>query len=216
MLLDLRHKLLFVHIAKTGGTSVRAALKPYQRRHPLFTLQFLASRMSHLCGHRIGCKFPRHAKLVAAQEMLPRELFEALFKFGFVRNPWDLQVSSFHHVRKERPEAIAHVEDFAAFLRFKFRTERPFIFHLDICAEPQIHYLKGTNGRLAVDFVGRYENLQADFDTICDRGGLPRQTLPHKRKAESRERYRRYYSEEDAALVAEVFAEDIAEFGYEF
>jgi hypothetical protein len=40
--------------------------------------------------------------------------------------------------------------------------------------------------------------------------------LPHRRRAERRKRYREYYSEADAALVGEVFAEDLAAFGYRF
>ena len=52
-------------------------------------------------GPPAGIKFPRHSKIIAA-EMLPAETFDNLFKFVFVRNPWDLQVSSFHHIRRER------------------------------------------------------------------------------------------------------------------
>jgi len=96
LLLSLRYNFLFVHIAKTGGTSIRATLNRYRWRDPYYLPQFICSRISHLTGHRLGCKFPRHAKIIAAREMLPRELFESVFKFAFIRNPWDLQVSSFH------------------------------------------------------------------------------------------------------------------------
>lgn len=172
--------------------------------------------MSHLSKHRIGSKFPRHAKIIAAQEMLPREFFEELYKFAFVRNPWDLQVSSYHHVRKEKPEAIAHIEDFTGFLDWKFCAKRPYQFHLDICSEPQVNYLRGLSGDFLTDFVGKYENLQEDLDLICDQIGVKRVELPHKRKAASRDRYRAYYSERDAALIGRIFAPDVEAFGYHY
>ena len=66
MLLSIKYNFLFVHIAKTGGTSVRAALQPLRWRDPWYYAQFLCSRLSHLSGHRIGSKFPRHSRIVAA------------------------------------------------------------------------------------------------------------------------------------------------------
>ena len=181
MLLSHRYRFLFVHIAKTGGTSVRKALKPYQARHPLFVFQFLASRMSHLSGHRLGCKFPRHAKIVAAEQMLPHEFFASLFKFAFVRNPWDLQVSSWHHLRRERPHLLEAVPDFEAFIRWKLDPERPYQYHIDTSIEHQRDYLVDLRGRVRVDFIGRYEQLQEDFDHVCRTVGLTPRALPHKR-----------------------------------
>jgi hypothetical protein len=216
MLLCLRDRFLFVHIAKTGGTSVRAALARRRWRDPWFPAQFLASRLSHLTGHRIGSKFPRHAKVVAAKEMLPRELFEGLFKFAFVRNPWDLQVSSYHHIRRERPDAIAHVPDFASFLRWKLDPDRPPQYHLDMSMEVQYEYLIDLTGKIVVDYVGRYERLVEDYEEICRRIGIPSKQLPHRRKAKDRREYRSYYDDETATLVAEHYRRDIEDFGYEF
>src|SRR5574337_782010 len=75
MLLSLKYNFLFVHIAKTGGTSVRDSLRPLRFRDPWYPVQFLCSRLSALSGHRLGIKFPRHSKIIAAKEMLPEETF---------------------------------------------------------------------------------------------------------------------------------------------
>lgn len=183
MLLSLRYNFLFVHIAKTGGTSIRATLGRYRRLDPYYLPQFICSRISHLTGHRLGCKFPRHAKIVAAKEMLPRELFESLFKFAFVRNPWDLQVSSFHHIRRERPHLVAGHEDFEEFLRYKLNPNRPYQFHIDTSIERQSDYLVDLHGKVLVDFIGRYENIEADFREACRRIGITPPLLAHRRKA---------------------------------
>ncbi|WP_323759668.1 sulfotransferase family 2 domain-containing protein, partial [Immundisolibacter sp.] len=160
MLLCYRHRFLFIHIAKTGGTSVRAALAPYRRRDPWRALLWACSRMSALSGHRLGIKFPRHAPAIAAREMLPREFYDGLFKFAFVRNPWDLQVSSWHHLRRERPQLVAGCADFADFLRYKLDPQRPWQYHLDTSITPQADYVTDQHGQLIVDFIGRYERLE--------------------------------------------------------
>ena len=216
MLLSYRYNFLFVHIAKTGGTSVRAALEPLRWRDPWYYPQWLCSRLSHLSGHRLGTKFPRHAKIIAAKEMLPKEYFDRLYKFAFVRNPWDLQVSSYHHLRRERPRLLEGITDFSTFVRRKLDPERPYQYHLDTSIERQSDYLVDLSGRIVADFVGHYERLQEDFDLICEQIGIGRRRLPHRRKAADREDYRRYYDDQTADLVAEYFRRDIENFGYAF
>lgn len=217
MLLSNRYKFLFVHIAKTGGTSIRTALQGLRWRDPWFLPMFLCSRLSHLSGHRIAAKLPRHAKIIAAQEMLPRETFQSLFKFAFVRNPWDLQVSSFHHIRRERPHYLGGHDEFATFLRWKLNPERPYQYHLDTSIEHQSDYLIDLHGRVLTDFIGRYEQLEDDFDIVCRRLGIATPPLPHKRRAAGRQAdYRRYYTGESAQWVADYFRRDIEMLEYRF
>jgi len=217
MLLSVKHRFLFVHIAKTGGTSVRAALQGLRWRDPWYWPMFLCSRFSHLSGHRIATKLPRHAKVVAAKELLPREFFDQLFKFAFVRNPWDLQVSSFHHIRRERPQYLGGHVGFEGFLHWKLDPDRPYQYHVDTSIELQTDYLVDLHGKVVVDFIGRYERLPEDFADACRQIGIPSPALPHQRQARDRKQdYRGYYSDETAELVARHFARDIEILGYDF
>lgn len=218
MLISHSHQFMFVHIAKTGGTSVRAALRKYRwsgRYGPAILAASLVSQMTRP-RHRLGVKFPRHAKAIAAREMLPAETYDRLFKFVFVRNPWDLQVSSWHHIGREKPHVLGQVRTFEEFLRLKFDPERPYDYMLDISRELQSDYIVDLHGRIIVDYIGRYEQLQADFDAICDRIGIARIRLPHERRAIDRDDYRRYYTDATAALVGEHYAPDIARLAYTF
>ncbi|MBB1073050.1 sulfotransferase family 2 domain-containing protein [Rhodoferax sp. 4810] len=217
MLLSIKRQFLFVHIAKTGGTSIRAALERQRWMDPWYWPMAVCARFSHWSGHRIGTKLPRHAKVVLAKELLPHDYFESLFKFAFVRNPWDLQVSSFHHIRRERPHYLNGHQEFDDFLRWKLNPARPYQYHLDTSIELQRDYLMDLHGHICVDFIGRYEQLEADFATVCQHLQLPQLTLPHRRQATDRVKdYRYYYTDDTAALVAQHFASDIALFGYQF
>jgi hypothetical protein len=217
MLLSLKYRFLFVHIAKTGGTSVRDSLGWYKWTDPYRLPQFLCSKISGWAGHRIGAKFPRHAKAIAAQEMLPRDVYEQLFKFAFVRNPWDLQVSSYHHIRRERPDLMTDIPDFATFLRWKFDPERPPQYHADMSTVVQSDYLIDLHGRVIVDYVGRYEHLAEDFRTACRKIGIRAPQLAHSRRAPDRSRdYRTYFDDASAELIAGHYRPDCERFGYRF
>ncbi len=217
MLISLKYRFLFIHIAKTGGTSVRSALQRYRWRDPWCWLGAVCNRISDASGHRLGVKIPRHAKAVAALELLPRETFDSLFKFAFVRNPWDLQVSSWHHIRRERPHIIPDsVKEFPDFVRWKLDPERPYHYIVDTSIALQSDYLIDLHRRIIVDFIGRYENLLDHFRQACQEIGIAPPSLPHRRKATGRRDYRHYYDDRTAELVAQHFRRDIEMLKYSF
>lgn len=215
MLLSHKHNFLFVHVAKTGGTSVRAALNVLRWKDPMYYLMWPAHKVSSMTGHTLGMKFPRHAHIIAAKEMLPEPFFDQLFKFVFVRNPWDLQVSSFHHIQRERPEAMSGITDFNEFMRWKFNPEREYQYHIDTSLSLQSDYIVDLHGNKLVDYIGRYENLHEDFEAVCKKIGVSLE-LPHKRKGERGKDYRSYYTDETAELVAKHFDRDITMLDYSF
>jgi hypothetical protein len=212
-----RHKILFVHIAKTGGTSIRAALKRLHWTDPYAIPIHLVNGLTRVLKYRTGAKFPRHAKAIAAYENIGEPFWSQLFKFVFVRNPWDLQVSSWHHLQRVPNAPTDQFDDFEAFLRHKFDRDRPFEYYFEASRQIQSHYLTDLDGRIIVDFVGRFERLHQDFEEACRRGGIPQITLPHRRHSRERKKdYRIYYDDVTAQLVADHYAEDIRRFGYTF
>ena len=218
MLFSNRYKFLFVHIAKTAGTSIQTALKKLRARDPLSYPQLVCYNISKFCGHRIGAKIPRHARLIAALELMPREQFEALFKFAFIRNPWDIQVSAHHHLKHERPELIREngCEAFGDFLRWSLDPDRPYKYYVDPLNQNMIDYMVNIDGAVLIDHVGRFENLEEDWGEICGRLGVPVMKLPRKRVSRGREDYRAYYDDDLAALVEDHYRRDLDVFGYTF
>ncbi len=209
MLVSHRYNFLFVHIAKTGGTSARAALARKARWDRYRPAMWLCSKLSHATGHKLGSKFPRHSKIIAAKEMLPHDFFDGLFKFAFVRNPWDLQVSSFHHIRRERPQFLFGHNNFKDFMKFKLDPDRPYQYHIDTSIELQSDYLVDLHGNIITNFIGRYENLRGDFTLACEQIGI-KSVLPEKRISRDRKKdFRSYYDDETAEMVAKHFAQDL-------
>jgi hypothetical protein len=219
MFLSVRHRLLFVHIAKTGGSSIRRVLKRHLRwRDPYAIPMAITGNLAQGLRYRIPGKLPRHSKAIMAKEMLAPGFWDELFKFVIVRNPWDLQVSAYHYLKRDKPGLVHDLPDFDAFVRFKMDRDRQEYRHaLDEMSEIQSHYVTDMDGSLIVDFIGRFERLKDDFAEVCRLADLPPMSLPHEKKSTRRkEDYRTYYTAETAELVAAHYAEDIERFGYSF
>ncbi|MCA9049828.1 MAG: sulfotransferase family 2 domain-containing protein [Planctomycetaceae bacterium] len=210
MLVSYERNFLFVHIPKTAGTSIRNSLSAYA----VCPESFWENRLLTRFGIHVNTVGPWHRKWFrphcSADDIrrhLPADVYNRLFKFAFVRNPWDLLVSLYNFI-PSRPthrhrKRVADMS-FADFV--DEWTRRP-----EILQAPRI---RDRQGRLIVDFVGCFENVSLDFKVICSRIGIT-VTLPcHNRSRH--DDYRSSYTEPLKQLVAERLAEDIEFLGYTF
>jgi hypothetical protein len=82
--------------------------------------------------------------------------------------------------------------------------------------QPQADWIM-INGDVKADFIGRFEDLQRDFDKACDRIGVEKQQLPHMNKHTGlRKHYYCYYDSETRDIIARLHKKDIDLFCYEF
>jgi hypothetical protein len=201
-----RPAVCFVHIQKTGGDSVRAALglpeKPPDKHWTARELR---------------------ASIGFAE-------WERRFSFAFVRNPWDRLVSWWSMIDAARPpSAELRAERTMGFWRYVLSNARCFEEFILNCTEtiadpdgdksimrPQLDYISGDGAEILVNFVGRFETLDADFRVVTARLGREGLALPHANKSRHRRHYRHYYDQALAAVVGERFKADLTAFGYEF
>lgn len=130
-------QFIFVHIYKTGGTSVEHALRQYAH----------LPNVKHQVAHKI-------------RRNLGEEKFDKYFKFSIVRNPWDRMVSTYFYRLKRR--YTSSDVTFEEFVRDFDQHERAVHFRFS-----QTKWLYDADGKLLMDRVLRFENLPKGFKGVC-------------------------------------------------
>ena len=189
-----QHQALFIHVPKSAGRSVVRGM--------------------------FDVKSVEHAPADWYQR-LDADKFQRYFKFTFVRNPWDRAVSAYTYLSKggsaaseEDQQWADFVNGFESFDDFVCRWMTPENAMRNALFTPQVVFLKDIFGAINMDFIGRFENLQTDFDTVAQKLGVETQ-LPHLNQSGA-QAYTSFYSDRSKAIIADVYAEDVSAFNYRF
>jgi len=81
-------------------------------------------------------------------------------------------------------------------------------------ANPQVNWIVNDKGKLIVDFLGRFETLNEDFERLKKIIGI-RGRLPKLRQTKHRN-YRLYYTEKTKRIVENIYYKDMDYFNYQF
>lgn len=221
---------IFVHIPKAAGRSVEMFFMNklgLDRENEADRRELLiidnddpakgTEKLSHLsaaeyvqCGH------------ISQQE------FSSSYKFSFVRNPWARLVSEYRY-----RNFLSH-RNFKDFVMNKLPPPGRDDKYRHVM--PQTEMLYDKTGSLMVNFVGKFETLQQDFDRVCQQLGFDESILPHVNSSDkkSRElrrtlrnllyrngenelsRYVDFYDTETREFVTDLYRADIENFGYSF
>jgi len=210
MLISTSHKLIFMHVQRTGGTSVISSLRscgvwgtPNKSK-----LNKLISRLP-VRRDPGAVRFRGHDTLPFVQRRLPVAVFNSYTKVAFVRNPYSWLTSSYLS-KKRGPNhrhhpTVAAMSGFPEYIEWEIQRNKRFqhIFLLDKDGEPKI------------DFLGRLENLPEDYQRLCTLIGIDGPELPHHNQNRFRE-YREFYDDATRDKVTESWAKDIKLLGYDF
>lgn len=156
--------------------------------------------------------------------------YSSYFRFAFVRNPWDRLLSCYQN-------KIVGVRNgkFGEVILPEFFNNYPGFFSLDMSfqqfvaainaipdkyADPhfrsQYTFLEDNQGNDLANYIGRFENLNDDFDAIKKRLNAPLFTLPHIMQSPRENRYREYYDQRTIRLVQTRYEKDIYKYMYKF
>lgn len=185
-----KNNLIFISIPKTGTISVRQSLG-------------LNSRYNHMPAKKIRNK-------------IGEEKWSECYKFSFIRNPYDRLVS-WYFFHKD-------TQNIKLYKQYNFKQ-----WLFDGCPN---HWTKGTGSgtlkplslhdylldeedNLMVDFVGRVESINKDFQELTKIIGVPPVKLKHTNRSK-RKNYQTYYDKESRGQVQKLFAKDLELFKYKF
>jgi len=185
-MISVQHNFIFVHIPKTGGTSIRTWL--WDATHDPFSVIF------------------KHFKFIDAKQVLVEDFFNKAFKFTFVRNTWERIVSEYFFSH----ELAQASERSTLSLTLSFRD-----FVMNHPIESQLKWINGRDGQSIPDFIGRFEHLEADLNTIAAKIGFQPPPLTHQNKSQH-EHYSYYFDDALVDFVKEKYQDEIRTFGYEF
>ena len=209
-MINVKSNIIFIRVPRTASTSIGKAA--------------FVGEGAHLTAGDTKTFMQRYIRGI---------YFKRMFKFAFVRNPWDRLVSGYFRtgiapdcaetfsrfVEDTNIDKILHLGD----LDGKRRTldnvhkilmgeglEKNTVSYL----VPQHRYLCDSGDNIMVDFIGRYENLQEDWRKVCDRVGM---YVDLQRLNVGKHRpYREYYTRSSTIdKVAKMYEKDIEMFNYE-
>jgi chondroitin 4-sulfotransferase 11 len=226
-ILSERYRFVYLAVPKVASTSVLNSLLPF------FDFDLAAESLESLRKGKpvrgVHEYFNRSPYIINRATFLAGidDQYDRYFKFTFVRNPWDRLLSCYMSkvVRsgagmpmgkygnvtlrrdmsfQEFAEAVCLIPDEVANVHFRSQ-------HIFVCGG-------GSRKDILADYVGRFENLEEDFEIITKRIGIDAQ-LPHAANTSSirgSRSYRDFYDEKLAEMVGERYREDIDLFGYSF
>lgn len=234
MLLD-KYQAIFIHVPKVAGQSIEH-----------FFLDKLNITKKDALPLLIGPNPnsnqgpPKLAHLTALELLkykhISPENFNTYFKFAFVRNPWSRAVSFYKFLGFQ--SFISFEKFVLEYLSAKnWNDEKRYWF-----VRPQAEFVVDEESAILVDFIGKIENINEDFNFVLKRLNFEPAKLPyinkfknsyHKKfhtlkkhpelifkqiisQANHFKNYKDYYNSTTKKIVGTIYSQDIDLFKYSF
>ena len=180
---------VFIHINKTGGTSIASA---------------------------IGLSSKQHLTATEIVEIVGMNRYSYAYKFAVVRNPWARCVSQYNYRVKTNQNEMGdgHI-DFREWVDRVFGQNKDQRYYDSAkFFQPQSDWLKVEGSDVAIEEVIKFETLADGFCKVAKRIGVVH-SLPHYNKTQSGN-WQSYYDSKTAKIVSKWFEQDIDLYGYQF
>jgi hypothetical protein len=189
------YKCIFIHIPKAAGTSVNKTL--------------------------FGNIGAAHTKLTHFEKIYAPDTFRRYFKFTFVRNPYDRIFSAYNYLSKgggnvnDNAFFKAHLINVTSFEMFIEDYLNDITLRAYIHLEPQVDFIRKTDGTIGMDFIGRYENIRDDFATISKRLNVNRELKKENPTSVKRLNYNDFFTKSMRDKVFSLYKDDFEILNYE-
>ena len=210
MLISRKHNFLFVHVFKNAGMSISKALSPFAAsKFQRETVRLLKQLHLSYPASWDPNPFDTHVTASELVTAMGQAEFNSFFSFAFVRNPWDWLVSIYCYVLK-KPDHYLHehflgLGSFQNYIGWQCEDGLPL----------QRDFLFSENGEQLVGFIGKFENLEQDFESVCTQIGVSA-VLPRINVSRPSRSFKGYYDSRLVEMVREKYQPDIDLFDYQF
>ncbi len=185
-------KTIFIHIPKTGGTSVFRSI--------------YGNAVAE--GHRSFSFY----KLLFSDD------FNDFFKFCFVRNPYDRLYSAYKFLQRggnntnDVESFRIYMKDYSGFRDFVLNGLTENLLREVIHLVPQTNFICDANGLVAMDFIGKFESIEEDFLILSKK--LDKDiTLQHLNR-NKKQSYLEVYDKDMKLKVKKLYKNDFKLLGY--
>ncbi|SDI12896.1 sulfotransferase family 2 domain-containing protein [Alteribacillus bidgolensis] len=209
MIISHKYKFIFLKTKKTAGTSIEISLSRYCGESDIITPIYLPdekirealgnSPQNYQMGHK---NFYNHISANEIKALIGEEIWNSYYKFCFDRNPWDKVISLYYFNVKDLKK-----ESFDEFLeRGKYKGAYNFPIYT-------------TNNYPVVNYIGKYERLQNDLRSICNKIDLPFDGWLPKAKGnfrKNRQHYSTQYNKSQKEIIQNYFKKEIDLLNYKY
>ena len=222
-----KYKCIFLHIPKNAGTSIESIISEGENTANLFPDHrtildlepFSVKKILHIYETKQQFSTLRRLKYFLQKDKLGnyyrttnKEKYDNYFKFTIVRNPWSRVYSWYRNVMK----SIDHLNKYKVPQDCSFHD---FIMnHLETqpALRPQFYWIQDSDGNISIDFIGRFETLEADFNKVAEIINLGNNSLPKMRFTGKSLSYLNAYNSTSKDIIWRKYKKEIEYFNYEF
>ncbi|TBV25490.1 hypothetical protein DMZ43_11120 [Meridianimaribacter sp. CL38] len=211
-----KYKCIFIHIPKTGGETVISLIDDSDK------------------------SIPKHANAAQIRDYLGEDKWNEYYKFSIVRNPFDLAISMYSHLRKPLYEKENIIKKYGKSLlnpvnacetacNYSFSKYCEIVFDQAQIQEeeskkdwpvfhfkPQYDWLIDYQSSLIIDNIILFENYDLGLKGVMEDLGISKNTVIPKKNKSKHMHYSKYYTKKSYEIVQKHYSKDIEKFNYTF
>ena len=197
MLISKDKKFVFFHIPKTAGGSMTALLSKYTDKQIDIKDK---SKQGWMTKYHVNTKKQSFNSMHSFVDPHYNDHnCKDMFSFSFVRNPYTRIISLYKFLK-----------------RYKHLTFLGFCQYLNVNKQVNINQYKylTLQDKIPLDFVGRYENIEEDFNYVCKKIGIPERYIDLGFEHKQNLTHKDYYCDESKKIIDDIFDVDFKIFNY--